>query len=310
MGNLLNALFLNLAHIQIEEKVGNTFMSIKPGILCSFNAESPSNGRHMHTSYELCIVTSGSGYFIHDSTNYSIRRGDIFVSNPGVIHEITTQSKKNNESTTLQLFYFTIHLVENLLQSTLSSEEKILIDFQHCHTIICYTHLSILDYFDFLNAYRQHKTHNEYGIKQILRTCVLDCFFNLTSVEKNTIPKEALHTNIIDNAILFIGSHLTQKITIEDISIACNTSKRNLQYHFNTHLHSTIIDYINLRRMSLASGYIRMNYKISDIGIKVGIEDPSQFSRVFKKYYGISPKQYQLEHSSNGMTYGANYSSS
>lgn len=33
--------------------------------------------------------------------------------------------------------------------------------------------------------------------------------------------------------------------------------------------------------------------KIQDVCICVGIEDPNYYSRLFKKYMGISPREYQ-----------------
>ena len=35
------------------------------------------------------------------------------------------------------------------------------------------------------------------------------------------------------------------------------------------------------------------NYSIVDIAIAVGFEDQSYFSKVFKKYTGITPKQFR-----------------
>ncbi|HFP8209780.1 TPA: AraC family transcriptional regulator, partial [Enterococcus faecium] len=39
---------------------------------------------------------------------------------------------------------------------------------------------------------------------------------------------------------------------------------------------------------------LKSNHTISEVSLGLGFSDSSHFSRVFKKYAGVSPKQYQL----------------
>jgi AraC-like DNA-binding protein len=65
--------------------------------------------------------------------------------------------------------------------------------------------------------------------------------------------------------------------------------------------------YIRERRLSLAASFLNMNFKIRDVASMVGINDPAQFSRLFKEFYGISPKKYQMIHSPSGMNNGSDW---
>ena len=58
----------------------------------------------------------------------------------------------------------------------------------------------------------------------------------------------------------------------------------------------TFTELIQIKRLNQAA-YLLESTKISiaDIGFFVGYENISYFHRLFKKYYGISPKQYRLE---------------
>lgn len=62
---------------------------------------------------------------------------------------------------------------------------------------------------------------------------------------------------------------------------------------FSKYLNLTPKQYINSRKINLAKVYLKMNYKVSDVSSLVGINDISQFSRLFKKHCGISPKSFQ-----------------
>lgn len=59
-------------------------------------------------------------------------------------------------------------------------------------------------------------------------------------------------------------------------------------------------EYLLRARMELASGIIRSGitnrysgYTVSQIAEACGFADPLYFSRVFKKYYGVSPSEYE-----------------
>ena len=56
----------------------------------------------------------------------------------------------------------------------------------------------------------------------------------------------------------------------------------------------TINDYITKIRMEKAIEMLKdPSVKLYDICYAVGYSDPSYFSKVFKKYTGLSPKQYK-----------------
>lgn len=51
-----------------EQKLGNSFLQIKPGVLCIFDEVAPSNFRHYHNCYKPCFVAEGCGYFLYGDT--------------------------------------------------------------------------------------------------------------------------------------------------------------------------------------------------------------------------------------------------
>ena len=54
-----------------------------------------------------------------------------------------------------------------------------------------------------------------------------------------------------------------------------------------------LFDIINKKRLEKAKEYIRQGNKIYEIAQKVGFDDVSYFSRVFRKYEGCSPREYE-----------------
>jgi AraC family transcriptional regulator, transcriptional activator of pobA len=297
---------VNISHLKIEEKIGNILFNIAPGNFCTFDESTPTNGKHLHHCYELCIVTNGQGEFIHGNQVLPIIKGDVFLADPNVTHEITIlKDKSSTAANTLKLFYFSIYIYKSSSQKSSSLEESLLNKFLDNHCIIRNSQDQLIAYLTFIYEYSNYKPSYDYGIRQGVKSVVLESLLSLTEgLESKKDDYSYFSNNIIDLAIDYIGGNLSSKIALDNIAAYCKTSKRNLQYLFSKYMQTSVVDYINSRRMSLASSYIRMNFRISDIGLKIGITDPAQFCRVFKKYYGVSPKKYQMAYSANGMVYG------
>src|SRR5690349_4349575 len=51
-------------------------------------AAQPRNYVHRHTYFEPCVVVGGRGDFEHGDRHFKLRRGDLFIADPGVYHEI------------------------------------------------------------------------------------------------------------------------------------------------------------------------------------------------------------------------------
>ena len=298
---------IQISHMNIEQKIGNSFLQIKPGMLCIFDQETPSNSRHYHNCYELCIVIEGFGYFWHQDERFEVKKGDVFIADPDAVHEIAiAEDKEGIRDNQLHVYHFSISIHESELPKKDCPEEMALIRFVRDHDRVRSAQNKLTTHLHFIYEYTRMKNGIPYVLEHIIINTVMDSLSSLTrsrkSMENNKAP-----SNIIDEALLYIAQHLHEKITLEMVANHANTSKRNLQLLFKQHLKSPVTDYINHRRMSVASSYLRMNFRVGDIGPKVGIEDPAQFCRVFKKYYGLSPKKYQMTYAADGMTFAADF---
>lgn len=64
---------------------------------------------------------------------------------------------------------------------------------------------------------------------------------------------------------------------------------------FKAEYHCTITEYINRKRMEEAREILKQKkYKVAEISTMVGYTDSNYFHRMFKKHYGISPKEYSI----------------
>ncbi len=289
--------FNKINEIKIEEILGNYLINIEPGSFCVFDANTPSNGLHYHNFYELCLVTGGSGEFLHGGRIYKVYEGDIFLAEPKTDHEIRIHPAGNPLQDHLYLVFFRINIHENSNMPPKLYEEKMLKEFLLKHHIISRSQKQLFTYLHFIGSYAEPDSQIKYGLYQAVKNMALESIFSLADIHETQFQKPVRSVTAVERAVSFIESNLHRRIHTGEIAASAYTSERNLQQLFKKHMKKTITEYINQRRTSIAAGYLKMNFKVSDISNLFGIADVAQFSRLFKKYYGVPPKKYQTDYS-------------
>src|SRR5699024_2579700 len=92
----------------------------------------------------------------------------------------------------------------------------------------------------------------------------------------------------------YLSAHYDQDVTLEDVASSVDLSPNYFSNLFKQEFGETFIDYLTKLRLNKARELIRENrYSLKEISFMVGYKDPNYFSRVFKKYDGQSPRQFQ-----------------
>lgn len=99
----------------------------------------------------------------------------------------------------------------------------------------------------------------------------------------------------------YIEQHFEQSLSIEELSGAAGFSKYHFSRIFQGLLHESPAHYVNRIRMENALFLLahRADKNMTDIAYELGLSDSAVFSRAFKNYYGISPREYRQEYSTN-----------
>lgn len=97
--------------------------------------------------------------------------------------------------------------------------------------------------------------------------------------------------------IAFLDSNLHQKITIADLTKRFQMNRTDLSRIFYRYAGETIMQYVNRRRIELATSLLRdTTIPISEVMERAGFSDYSYFSKTFRKQKGISPRNYRKEY--------------
>lgn len=93
----------------------------------------------------------------------------------------------------------------------------------------------------------------------------------------------------------FLDENYHKNLKIEEISKIIGLNPNKLRKEFKEHYQTTIIDYISELRMLKAKKMIVNNHiMIKEIAIECGYEYVQNFTRAFKKKFGISPEKLRM----------------
>lgn len=96
----------------------------------------------------------------------------------------------------------------------------------------------------------------------------------------------------VQKGLEYIRKHYAEKITVEELADYLEISKGHFSRIFKQQVGSPFIKYLNQYRVDRADELIRKtNLKVYEIAEKVGIQDYTYFTQVFRSIKGISPSE-------------------
>lgn len=96
--------------------------------------------------------------------------------------------------------------------------------------------------------------------------------------------------------ISYINEHISEKITLDELSQKFFVNKYYLSHRFKALFGITLGDYITQKRLSLAKSYLRKGTSVTLAGERAGFNSCNHFIRTFTKTVGVSPKQYSKQY--------------
>lgn len=254
----------------------------------SFHSDSFSI--HFHTDIELFFLIAGGKTCLIDGNIFVVKPYDIIILKPDQIHKIS-----RDESAVYERYILTAKPA--FLQEFLSNEEFLAMQYLlTCSDAAivspdpdnCQLLLRQLAQFD-----AAADSIFPHSLRKIKFMEIFTLIFSLLG-QKGNINADRLHVNQQIAPILdYMEDHFTTA-TLQSVAEEFHISKNYLCTLFKRNTAMTVHDYILSKKIAYAKKLLVSGSNATETAFLCGFNEFSNFIRVFKKYAGLSPKQYQL----------------
>lgn len=242
---------------------------------------------HKHDDrLEILFITEGAGLYIIDGVRYYAGEGDIIIINKDTAHEEI--AVVDGGATVYSCAVKNLH-IKGLKPNCLISDEK--------YPII--RNLSEDKKREIGNMFFTiHNNINKKNIyaKQIAVYVLKALLMNVLELTKNCTNKVVSRSNINypNNICCYINNHFEEVISLEKIARAINLNQYYIAHIFKKHVGNSIIEYVIKCRIGEAQSYLlQTSRNVSDIAYEVGFNSGSYFQTAFKRYIGVTPKEFR-----------------
>lgn len=234
---------------------------------------------HFHEYYVIGYVESGSRYLKCSGKEYIIEPGDLMIFNPFANHEcdqLTEQALDyrciNIQTAQMKAIFKEITNKSNLPYfSEQVYQSSALIEYlKQVHTLI----MENAEILEIEESY----------------LCLMEAIF-LSCNYKSAIDDG--HYNCLDCVTAYLKERFSETISLETLSRICGLSKYQLIRAFTEKYSITPYRYLLSIRLSNAQDLLAKQQTIAETAVSCGFSDQSHLTNTFKKYFGISPLQYQ-----------------
>lgn len=110
----------------------------------------------------------------------------------------------------------------------------------------------------------------------------------------NQLYKGTQASHLILDVSNYINRHMSEAITVEAMSKDFFMSRSYLSKRFKAESTVTLTDFILTKKTDEAKHLLRYTKQsLTAISLHLGFSSPGHFSRVFRKYASVSPKEYR-----------------
>ena len=135
---------------------------------------------------------------------------------------------------------------------------------------------------------------NHQSPRQILLSLYFsELLYHLSEIVSQSLSVQNSYPQSLSKILYYINENYTTNVSLDDIARHTSFSKQYCMRLFKKYMNTTINDYVTELRMKHAAYLLRDTYmNVNEAADYLGFCSVSYFSRVFKKYHGVSPSEY------------------
>jgi AraC-like DNA-binding protein len=244
---------------------------------------------HWHPEYEIIRIIEGKFNLTLDSKTYLVKEGDILFLQDGILHGGIPE----NCIYDCLVFDFNLLLKDNHISTKLIQKiirHEVAINQQLPNNI------------QILNKSVEKLFLTVSGRKNGYEFITLGYLYQIVGIiiekhlyEENAAAAQTTFQHVLQfkKVLSFIENHYTEHISLEDMAKVAGMNAKYFCKFFREMSYRTPIDYLNYYRIECACEQLATTRAaIIEVAFNCGFNDLSYFIKTFRKYKGITPKQY------------------
>lgn len=275
-----------------------TYNDLNPRFLfsCLLERQEEEQNYHCHDFIEIVIILKGKGHFLINGTEIPITEGNVLLLNPGTYHKSIPLP-----SHTLTECYLAFTDVEFI------NTPKNFFPLFHGQKILGkLPEKAKKEIFQLCSAMNQESQSRNTGRYFMLKAYLIQVLCLLLRFDQQEELSDEHHmkgyefkspnkTYVVQQIMKYMESHYREKISLDQIAENMYLSPFYISKLFKSETGDTPINYLISLRMEKAKELLDRNpaLSIQEAAAQVGYEDAYHFSKLFKKYYGLSPMYYK-----------------
>ena len=250
-----------------------------------------SVGMHHHDYYECLFFISGSVRYLIEGKAYDLRSGDIVLVNASELHQASIIDQ------TIPYERIVLWLNRDFVASMSTPETNL----ANCFTAASRRHVLRAEIEtqqrirNLMGQILNLQQYKGYGSELLTRSCLTELLVHLNIEMLNISMQpdpEVRRSQTIEDAISYIGEHLEDQLSIDDLAEHFYLSKFHLSREFRKQTGSTLHHFILQKKLILAKELILQRLPITEVHKRCGFGDYSNFFRAFRNEYDLTPRQF------------------
>lgn len=264
-----------------------------PTVLFASKSKLINDGHyHSHDYTELTCILSGKGKYYIEGKSYEVQSGDLIMCNQGIMHQTLEANEKEpivEFVTGFTDFHF-IGMPENsillkdgkyVLRMSMENRQEV--------TKKCY---------EMVAEYKSSNLGKYFMLKAQLMQIILIILREMQPVKETqkSCRFESYNKNyVVKKIVSYLNENYACKISLDQIAQNLYLSPVYISKLFKEETGESPINYLIKIRLDKAKELLEdsENGSVKSVANQVGYEDVYHFSKLFKKYYGISPLNYR-----------------
>ena len=244
---------------------------------------------HCHQGYEIYYYISGDVSFIIEGNQYKLDKRCFLVIRPMEFHNIIFHSPAQYEHfyinfSTDELKY--VNLDEGILEPFLNRPPGV------NNLYYVHEHDHFYDLFDKLKNAANLSEPERFMQAQFL---LGELLLQVSLKNKNELVnfRNTSSNTLINDVIMFLNSHITENISIDQLATKFFVSKYYLCHRFKSVTNISINEYILQKRIAIAKRLLENGVRPTAVASQCGFSEYSTFYRAFKRLTGKKPEDYK-----------------